>query len=218
MLYPFVSLDSPVQFGASPRTATARLLVALDLVNDLVARSRTLENTDFAFIALQLRVVLLAELNSEIIDAGTAEISSKTTLPVVRRESLRSATNRSRIVSRLLKIRPDLHEVVGSEKGPTPGPKDLNPRISNVDIDWLNFEAQYQNLQQHFRASLLAKHPKLTKQEARICQLLRVGMKSYEIARLICISERGVENHRFNIRKKLGLKTEESLAEVLSKM
>ena len=75
-------------------------------------------------------------------------------------------------------------------------------------IDWLKFEKEFAAVHPEFRKLLKSKHPSLTAQEARLCLLLRVGMKSHEAARLMCISERGVESHRANIRRKLGLKGE----------
>ena len=82
-------------------------------------------------------------------------------------------------------------------------------------IDWAQFEAQFTSVHPEFRKLLIQKYPELTPQEVRVCQLLRVGMKSFEVAKLICISERGVESHRANIRKKLALKTEQSLTSFL---
>jgi DNA-binding NarL/FixJ family response regulator len=85
-------------------------------------------------------------------------------------------------------------------------------------IDWSKFEQQFIAVHPNFKHALSEKYPELTKQELRICQLLRVGMKSFEIGKLICISERGVENHRFNIRKKLGLNTEQPLIKALQEI
>lgn len=45
----------------------------------------------------------------------------------------------------------------------------------------------------------------LTPREIQVCEMIRRGLGSKEIARLLCIDRRGVESHRMNIRRKLGL-------------
>ena len=51
-----------------------------------------------------------------------------------------------------------------------------------------------------------------------ICTMLRMNLKSHEIAGIFCISESGVEFHRQNIRRKLKLRKEEKLPIVLGAM
>jgi len=48
--------------------------------------------------------------------------------------------------------------------------------------------------------------------------MLRMNLKSHEIAGIFCISEAGVEFHCKHIRKKLGLRKEEKLPVVLGGM
>jgi DNA-binding CsgD family transcriptional regulator len=83
-------------------------------------------------------------------------------------------------------------------------------------IDWAKFEGEFEQTYPEFRAKLMGKHPDLTKTEARICSLLRLKLISTDIAQLLSITERSVEFHRLNIRKKLGLKRGEELAEALA--
>ncbi len=85
-------------------------------------------------------------------------------------------------------------------------------------VDWAKFEQQYISVHPEFRAKLIEKYPDLTKQEVKMCQLARLGLKNYEMAQLLCLSERSVESHRYNLRKKLGLKTEENLMKFLGEM
>jgi tetratricopeptide (TPR) repeat protein/DNA-binding CsgD family transcriptional regulator len=89
--------------------------------------------------------------------------------------------------------------------------------LPSSQIDWHRFEMQFTTVHPEFKTKLEAKHPALTPQEIRMCSLVRVGLRNPEIAKLLCLSERTLENHRFNIRKKLTLKTKQSLQEFLVK-
>ena len=115
-------------------------------------------------------------------------------------------------------FRNELRQIVRDISEPIEALKKIKEKLKTLpceEIDWLKFEAQFASVHPEFKAKLVEKFSDLTPQEIRVCLLLRVGMKSYEIGRIICVSERGIENHRFNIRKKLGLKTEQTLTEFL---
>jgi tetratricopeptide (TPR) repeat protein/DNA-binding CsgD family transcriptional regulator len=118
----------------------------------------------------------------------------------------------------LANFRDELRAIVRETMDPSAAIKQIKEKLKALpceQIDWLKFEEQFRSVHPDFRQKLLHQYPNLTGQEVRVCQLLRVGMKSFEVARLICISERAVENYRFNIRKKLGLTTEQSLTRFL---
>jgi tetratricopeptide (TPR) repeat protein len=85
-------------------------------------------------------------------------------------------------------------------------------------IDWKKFDEQFRAAHPDFVKALLEKYPKLTGAEVRICSLLRMNMKSDEIARLFCLSERSIESHRYNIRRKMGLKRDEELSVQMQKI
>lgn len=57
--------------------------------------------------------------------------------------------------------------------------------------------------------------PSLTGAELQVASFIRVGYNTSAIATTCCICNRTVENHRLRIRRKLGLATEESLAQFL---
>jgi DNA-binding CsgD family transcriptional regulator len=58
---------------------------------------------------------------------------------------------------------------------------------------------------------LLSLKYSLTATEIHICEMIRNGMKSKEIAEMLFIEEGTVSVHRTNIRRKLGLKGKPSL-------
>ena len=82
-------------------------------------------------------------------------------------------------------------------------------------IDWTKFEAQFQHSHPEFRSKLLKRYPDLTKMEMKICSMLKLRLTTNDIATLFCLSERSVESHRYNIRKKMGLGKGEDMRTVL---
>jgi tetratricopeptide (TPR) repeat protein len=66
-----------------------------------------------------------------------------------------------------------------------------------------------------FATRLLHKAPILTTTEIKVCELLLKFFSNKEIAKLLGISVLTVERHRFNIRKKLGLRSGSSLTVAL---
>lgn len=59
-------------------------------------------------------------------------------------------------------------------------------------------------------------HPMLTTMEVKVCVLLRQNLSTKEIADLLHCSERTIENHRYRIRRKLGLGADVNLTTVLA--
>jgi DNA-binding NarL/FixJ family response regulator len=68
---------------------------------------------------------------------------------------------------------------------------------------------------QSFASRLLARAPELTATEIKLCELMLKFFSNKEIAKLLGISVLTVERHRFNIRKKLGLRSGSSLTAAL---
>ncbi len=82
-------------------------------------------------------------------------------------------------------------------------------------IDFSKFEGQFATVHPEFRAKLETKYPELTPQEVKMCMLIHVNLQTAAIARLMCISERTVEDHRANVRKKMSLQRSDDLAKHL---
>lgn len=81
--------------------------------------------------------------------------------------------------------------------------------ISKKDIkgtnDWKVFESNFNELNRDFFKKLIAIHPKLTSKDLRLCAYIKTGLPSKKIAFLMGISLRGVELHRYRLRKKLNI-------------
>jgi tetratricopeptide (TPR) repeat protein len=116
-------------------------------------------------------------------------------------------------------FRNDLRKIVREMGDPIDALKHIKQKLKDLpceQIDWAKFESEFITVHPEFRQTLHERYPDLTAQETKMCILARIGLKNAEIARLLCLSERSVENHRFNLRKKLGLKTEQNLTQFLA--
>jgi DNA-binding CsgD family transcriptional regulator len=85
----------------------------------------------------------------------------------------------------------------------------------NDDSAWETFNERFQELHQDFLKTLSGRFPALTPGELRICALLKISLSTKEIASILRVSARTVEDHRNNIRKKLGLSAKENFATFL---
>ncbi len=84
-----------------------------------------------------------------------------------------------------------------------------------MDKDWENFAQHFDKVNGDFVQLLKEKHPNITSNETKLCTYLRMNLSSKELAQLMNISLRGIEISRYRLRKKLGLKSEESLFDYL---
>lgn len=77
------------------------------------------------------------------------------------------------------------------------------------------FDASFDEIHEAFFKKLKKQYPALTPGDLRLAAYLRMNLSSKEIASMLFITPRGVENKRYRLRKKLQLKKEENLAEFL---
>jgi hypothetical protein len=92
--------------------------------------------------------------------------------------------------------------------------KKIDDNIASHD-DWKTFETNFERAHEEFIKKLKAGYPKLTPGDLRLCAYLRMNLSSKEIAPLLGISVRGLENHRYRLRKKMGLDVDINLSEFL---
>jgi len=71
--------------------------------------------------------------------------------------------------------------------------------------DWKAFETQFESIHQDFLHKVATLCPSLSRTELRVCALLKLNMSSKDVADILSVSVRTAENHRYKIRKKLGL-------------
>lgn len=78
--------------------------------------------------------------------------------------------------------------------------------------EWESFEKNIYQSHEEFVNRLTKKYPQLTSKDIKLCIYLKMNLSSKEIAPLMNISYRGVELHRYRLRKKLSLVAEENLS------
>lgn len=86
----------------------------------------------------------------------------------------------------------------------------INREIKNKD-EWNLFETNFNELHEDFFKDLLSTYPNLSNKDLKLCSYLKMNMSSKEIAPLMGISVRGVEVHRYRLRKKMNLDGKENL-------
>ncbi|WP_121313839.1 histidine kinase [Flavobacterium sp. 102] len=81
--------------------------------------------------------------------------------------------------------------------------------------EWESFEKNLLQSNEEFVQRLSKKYPVLTSKDIKLCIYLKMNLSSKEIAPLMNISFRGVELHRYRLRKKLGLTSDDSLSKIM---
>lgn len=92
--------------------------------------------------------------------------------------------------------------------------KKLNSSIEDTE-DWRRFEVNFKELHQDFFERLLKSYPSLTPKDLKLCAYLKMNLSTKEIAPLMGITIRGVEIHRYRLRKKLDMDSSDNLSNFL---
>lgn len=83
------------------------------------------------------------------------------------------------------------------------------------DKHWNEFEEIFNQLHDNFMQRLKSSYPELTPRDMRLCAYLRMNFNTKEIAPLLGISVRGVEDTRYRIRKKMQLPSDVNITEFI---
>jgi tetratricopeptide (TPR) repeat protein/DNA-binding CsgD family transcriptional regulator len=94
--------------------------------------------------------------------------------------------------------------------------------LNNLIFELQNFkfindtkEDVFNQVDDQFTYKLEKKYPSLSDEERKICILIYLNLKNKDIAVLLNLSVRSVENSRYRIRKKLNLESNDSLSTIL---
>lgn len=91
----------------------------------------------------------------------------------------------------------------------------LDRELESEDY-WKEFNLYFNQVDQDFVKSILDKHPKLTQNDLRLCTLMRINLSTKEIASLLNVSTRAVEQSRYRLKKRLSLKNDDDLLTYIS--
>lgn len=91
----------------------------------------------------------------------------------------------------------------------------LIDRNLNSDESWEIFDRNFAEVHQDFIERFTAAHPDITPGDLRLAAYIRMNLSSKEIAPLLQISVRSVENKRYRLRKKMNLSSDTNLSEYL---
>ncbi len=81
--------------------------------------------------------------------------------------------------------------------------------------EWQTFESNLNQIHDQFIINLSKKYPNLTSKDIKLCVYLKMNLSSKEIAPMMNITFRGVELHRYRLRKKLNLTKDENISKFL---
>lgn len=82
--------------------------------------------------------------------------------------------------------------------------------------DLKRFESELDKFSFSFISSLLKKFPTLTRVELKICSMIKINLSTKEMANLLYLSPRTVESHKYNINKKIKLKSKQNVVTFLN--
>jgi DNA-binding CsgD family transcriptional regulator/tetratricopeptide (TPR) repeat protein len=119
----------------------------------------------------------------------------------------------------LTKFRDEINRILRDGIDPTLTVKEIRQKLKSLPVEemnWTTFDTQFTSVHPEFASHLMIRYPDLSPAEIRLCKLLRLNLKSSEIARLFSLSERTIETQRFAVRRKLGLKRTDSVADALA--
>ena len=81
----------------------------------------------------------------------------------------------------------------------------MNNRLDET-VDWKQFLTIFDELNPVFFKKINGHKNKLTELEIRVCAMIKFGFNTREIASILSITSRGVEQHRYRIKKKINSK------------
>ncbi|WP_053978186.1 helix-turn-helix and ligand-binding sensor domain-containing protein [Mangrovimonas xylaniphaga] len=92
--------------------------------------------------------------------------------------------------------------------------KKVDNSIEHKD-EWKIFEYNFNQVHEEFFNGLKSKFPKLTHKDLKLSAYIKMNLTNKEIAPLMNISVRGVETHRYRLKKKFDLENDTSLTDFL---
>ncbi|RVT76538.1 histidine kinase [Flavobacterium sufflavum] len=156
---------------------------------------------------LEMELNAKNELNIQEYQRHILELELKTKSSEVAGKSLSIAKQSEMItnIQRILDTENDFNKLKS----------EINKAIKINEVykhEWEIFETNLNQIHNEFIIKLSKKYPHLTSKDIKLCVYLKMNLSSKEIAPLMNITFRGVELHRYRLRKKLSLTQDENLS------
>ncbi|WP_142785513.1 helix-turn-helix and ligand-binding sensor domain-containing protein [Changchengzhania lutea] len=90
----------------------------------------------------------------------------------------------------------------------------IDKSIGHED-EWQLFEYNFNQVHEEFFNQLKSDYPQLTHKDLKICAYIKMNLLTKEIAPLMNVSIRGLETHRYRLKRKLNLENDKSLGDFL---
>lgn len=84
--------------------------------------------------------------------------------------------------------------------------------------EWESFKLHFEKVHPNFFYKLKNLFPNLSENELRLCAYIRLGMSSKQISQMISVLPATIKTNRYLLRKKFGLKPEDSLDDYIREM
>jgi PiT family inorganic phosphate transporter len=160
-------------------------------------------------------------LKSELSKANEDNAKLEKEIGFKRKEQMDIALNIINKNRFLEKLKTKIDKIVSMPEGKKEELKHLKRLIIDnlsIDKDRERFNIYVNELNRDFYFRLLSRYPGLTENEQRLCSLVRLNLSSKEMASILNISTKSVEVNRHRLRKKMFLKREENLTELIGKL
>lgn len=164
--------------------------------------------TAFWFMKRRLQNKHLRLMNEQLqreIEEKNAEMFIQTSF-IIRKNEL------------ILKLKDMVDEICtkNTQKALLPLYQKINNLLANnldTEDDWKMFLIKFEQKHHNFFRTLKENYPLLTNNDLRLCACLKLNMDTKDIASLMNLSVRAIENNRYRLRKKLDLKPTQNLNE-----
>ncbi|MES2765653.1 MAG: tetratricopeptide repeat protein [Bacteroidota bacterium] len=88
----------------------------------------------------------------------------------------------------------------------------LHHTKSGLESTSQQFNESFRRVHGSFIDNIAKSYPAITSTELKVCALLKIRLSTKEISNILCVSEKAVDYHRLNLRKKLQLPKEITLS------
>lgn len=160
-------------------------------------------------------------LKTELTKANTENAALEKEIDFKRKEQMSIALNIIQKNQFLEKLRTKIDKIINksdTDQAELSKLKKLIVENLSVDKDRQRFNIYINELNRDFYFRLLNRYPNLTDNEQRLCALVRLNLSSKDMASILNISTKSVEVNRHRLRKKMHLKRENNLTELISKL